>query len=238
MNDINALQGQKHYNNNESVTLLPLQGVGIHSIITQGVALGYELFGPSARFNRTVRKIFVPNELLRTYKADANWSKYAICFESIEDCGIVLDECGIWMPETMDMMANSFENATPQILDTRLMNQTMFMTSSNHNIVSISGNDELMSFSHGEADVTVKVGNVSKSCHINVHEWPTIHVEQQGTLAEIIGENTYKYLRITGNINGDDINQLRYLCDANNLGNEGYFTSINSNPVLEYLDIK
>ena len=58
MNDINALQGQKHYNNNESVTLLPLQGVGIHSIITQGVALGYELFGPSARFNRTVRIIF------------------------------------------------------------------------------------------------------------------------------------------------------------------------------------
>ena len=188
--------------------------------------------------NVLCKKIFVPNELLRTYKADANWSKYAICFESIEDCGIVLDECGIWMPETMDMMANSFENATPQILDTRLMNQTMFMTSSNHNIVSISGNDELMSFSHGEADVTVKVGNVSKSCHINVHEWPTIHVEQQGTLAEIIGENTYKYLRITGNINGDDINQLRYLCDANNLGNEGYFTSINSNPVLEYLDIK
>ena len=62
MNDINALQGQKHYHNNESVTLLPLQGVGIHSIITQGVALGYELFGPSARFNRTGRFIFSPSQ--------------------------------------------------------------------------------------------------------------------------------------------------------------------------------
>ena len=43
---------------NESVTLLPLQGVGIHAIITQGVALGYEFFGLSARFNRTVRFFF------------------------------------------------------------------------------------------------------------------------------------------------------------------------------------
>jgi len=42
---------------NESVTLLPLQGECIHVVITQGVALGYELFGLSARFNRTVRNI-------------------------------------------------------------------------------------------------------------------------------------------------------------------------------------
>ena len=42
---------------NESVTLLPLQGECIHVVITQDDALGYELFGPSARFNRTVRII-------------------------------------------------------------------------------------------------------------------------------------------------------------------------------------
>ena len=30
---------------NELVTLLPLQGVGIHATLTQGDALGYELLG-------------------------------------------------------------------------------------------------------------------------------------------------------------------------------------------------
>lgn len=192
----------------------------------------------STNDEKSCGKILVPKDLISTYKSDANWSKHAKSIEAIEDCGIVLDECGILLPENMDIMVNSFESISPQMLDTRLMNQSATMTSSDPWTVSVKDNGEMMSFYPGEADVTVRAGDVSKTCHIKVHEWPTVHVEQQGTLADIIGDNTYKYLRVTGNINGDDIYKLRYLCNANDVGSDGYFTNTNSNAVLEYLDIK
>ncbi len=63
MNDTNALQGQKHYNTMSLLRFCPCEC--IHVVITQGDALGYELFGLSARFNRTGRiEIFILTLLL------------------------------------------------------------------------------------------------------------------------------------------------------------------------------
>lgn len=184
------------------------------------------------------KKILVPQALLEKYKTDEKWSKHAKSIEAIEDCGIVLDECRVLMPENMVMMGNSFGNINPQMLDTRLMNEKMTLTSNYKWIVNANSDDELMSFKAGEADITVRVGDVEKVCRVSVLPWPTVNVEQPGTFASIVGDNTYKYLKVTGNINGDDLRHIRYLCNANDVGTDSYFTSTNSNPVMEYLDLK
>lgn len=183
-------------------------------------------------------KLYVPKALVQEYKDDSNWYPMNRNTEAIEDCGIVLDDCGVIMPENVDMMSNSFENIAPQMVDTRLMNSTATFTSSNTNIAAVNTNNELMSFSAGKADVTLKVGNITKVCHVNVTDWPTVNVEQPGSFQSLIGSNTYKYLRVTGNINGDDLKQIRYLCNAEDISSSGYYVATNSNPVLEYLDLK
>lgn len=183
-------------------------------------------------------KLYVPKALVQEYKDDSNWYPLNRNTEAIEDCGIVLDECGVIMPENVEMMSNSFESIDPQMVDTRLMNNTMSLTSSNTNIAAVNTNNELMSFSAGKADVTLKVGNITKVCHVSVNEWPTVNVEQPGTFQSLIGNNTYKYLRVTGNVNGDDLKQIRYLCNAENISSSGYYVETNTNPVLEYLDLK
>lgn len=182
-------------------------------------------------------KLYVPKALIQEYKDDSNWYPMNRNTEAIEDCGIVLDDCGVIMPENVDMMQNSFESINPQMVDTRLMNSTASFTSSNTNIAAVNKNNELMSFSAGNADITLKVGNITKVCHVTVNSWPTINVEQAGTFQSLIGNNTYKYLRVTGNINGDDLKQIRYLCNAEDIS-DGYYVPTNSNPVLEYLDLK
>lgn len=192
----------------------------------------------SAADNKSCKKILVPKALIDTYKADANWSKHAKSIEAIEDCGIVLDECRVLMPESIEMMQNGFGSITPQMLDTRLMKEQTTMTSSCQRAVSINSSNELMSFCPGEADITVQVGDVTKTCHVTVLEYPTVNVEQPGTFSSIIGENTYKYLRVTGNINGEDLKQIRFLCNAADINTDSYFKGTNDNPVLEYLDLK
>lgn len=192
----------------------------------------------TANESNSCQKLFVPEELVETYKADANWSKHAKSIEAIEDCGIVLDECRVLMPENLDMMQNGFGSITPQMLDTRLMKEKTTMTSSCQRAVSINSSNELMSFCPGEADITVQVGDVTKTCHVTVLEYPTVNVEQPGTFSSIIGGNTYKYLRVTGNINGEDLKKIRFLCNAADINTDSYFKGTNDNPVLEYLDLK
>ena len=183
-------------------------------------------------------KLYVPKALIQEYKDDSNWYPMNRNIEAIEDCGIVLDDCGVIMLENVDMMSNSFESIDPQMVDTRLMNSTMSFTSSNPNIAAVNNDNELMSFAAGKADITLKVGDMTKVCHVSVNEWPTLNVEQPGTFQSICGNNTYKYLRVTGSINGNDMKQIRYLCNAEDISSSGYYVETNPNPVLEYLDLK
>lgn len=186
----------------------------------------------------SIKALYVPKALVDTYKNDANWSVFAKEINSIEDCGIVLDECRVLMPEKLEIYANTKEKITVQVLDTRLYGMPLQWTTSNKNVVSIDDNGVLTSNGIGEAYIQLQIGSFTAMCNVTVKAWPTIDVQTPGTLAELIGDQQYTRLRVTGNINGADLYKLRYMCGACDRNADGYFISINDNPQLLDLDLK
>ena len=188
--------------------------------------------------DKSIKALYVSKALIDTYKNDANWSVFAKEINSIEDCGIVLDECRVLIPEKLEIYANTKEKIKVQVLDTRLYGMPLQWTTSNKNVVIIDDNGVLTSNEIGEAYIQLQIGSFTATCHVTVKAWPTIDVQTSGTLAELIGDQQYTRLRVTGNINGADLYKLRYMCGARDISADGYYTSINDNPQLLYLDLK
>lgn len=188
--------------------------------------------------DKSIKALYVPKALIDTYKNDANWNTFAKEINSIEDCGIVLDECRVLMPEKLEIYANTKEKIKVQVVDTRLYGMPLQWTTSNKNVVIIDDNGVLTSNGIGEAYIQLQIGSFTATCHVTVKAWPTIDVQTPGTLAELIGDQQYTRLRVTGNINGADLYKLRYMCGARDISADGYYTSINDNPQLLYLDLK
>lgn len=94
--------------------------------------------------------------------------------------------------------------------------------SSNTAVATVDTNGKVKALSCGKADITVTVDDITATSHVVVDTWPTVNVDQPGTLTQLIEGKEYTYLRVTGRLNGEDIRELRA---RTNLYDEDYKTT-------------
>lgn len=186
-----------------------------------------------------IKLLYVPSALLDSYKADERWSKFAREIKPIEECGVVLDDCGVLMAEHLDMYARMETDINPQLLDTRLYGSaaSFSWTSGNKEVASVDNNGLVTAKAAGETDVTLTVGDIVRTCRVTVKEWPAINVDEPGTLSEQVNDKQYVYLRVTGNINGDDLRVLRNMAGSYDVSADGNYITTNEYPSLKHLDM-
>lgn len=185
------------------------------------------------------KAVYVPEKLLGKFQTDENWTKVAQSIQAIESCGLIAGSCSVLMPERFEMMKGTRTFVKPQLLDTRLLNNSeAIWTSRDNNIVAVDTKGMLTAVGVGETEVTVTIGGIDATSKVEVLPWPTIQVDEPGTLAGLVGDKTYTYLRIAGDINADDLYKLRRMCNARDISADGHWVSLDENAQLKYLDLK
>ena len=178
----------------------------------------YDLYLPSTElttiFNEyqsdnVVNRIYVPRSMLQKYKSDMVWSTYSSRLYAIEDVDVCVDDRHITLPQELSLNVSDMNKLLPLIFDSKIAGKTVEWKSSNTAVATVDDKGKVMALAEGYADITATVNGCTATCHVVVSAWPTVNVETPGSLTQLIKGKDYSYLAVTGNINGEDIRELR-----------------------------
>ena len=184
-----------------------------------------------------INRVYVPLNMRNKYWDDDTWCSYAL-INAMEDVDFCVDDRRFTIPQQLTLMASVQGSLSPIIYDSKIVGKDMSWSSSRPDIATVDADGRVTALAEGTADITLTIDGTTATCRLTVEPWPTVNVDVPGTLADKTGDDTYEYLRITGNINGDDIYTLRRLSGAEDIVLGGAGESLNTNPKLHFLDMK
>lgn len=191
------------------------EDIDLYLFSDQMVTLGYFHSDGVQR----VRNVYVPSKLVSAYRANTDkWAKFGYKIRAIEDANICIDDRHVSIPSTMSIMSNVSAKMHVTLYDTNLYAQQRTWTSSNPSVATVASDGSITALAQGQTTITLHIGSYTLSCLVTVEGWPTVHVEDPGTLASLIKDMDHTMLRVTGNINGTDLRELRALCGCTDNG--------------------
>lgn len=164
--------------------------------------------------------IYVRRELLTEYRQADNWSQLAAFLKSIDEAGFVADEHRVAAMPPLDIYLGDQTMLQPVLMDTKLFGKSVTWTVSDGSILSLDSHGLATALREGTVTVRAMVDGLVSEGVVTVKPWPAVNVATPGTLASLLAGQQLTYLRVSGNINGEDIRELRGRMSAYDYGYE------------------